>query len=60
MHSLWTVWREEKSLFRSLNQLGIVSMVVILMVTVMVVILMMMYSDDFDGDDPSIKLAFSL
>ena len=25
VHSLWTVWREEKSLFRSLHQLGIVS-----------------------------------
>ena len=32
VHSLWTVWREEKSLFRSLHQLGIVSWMIMIMV----------------------------
>ena len=34
VHSLWTVWREEKSLFRSLHQLGIVSWISKIMIMV--------------------------
>ena len=34
VHSLWTVWREEKSLFRSLHQLGIVSWMIMIMIMV--------------------------